>query len=139
MAVLAKAGSADVLTCLDSLDDIPSYTVIRPPEVGSVMVRGRTGGTGSPFSLGEMTVTRCVVLLDEHQTTGHAYLSGRDKRHAEAAALLDALLQTDAWRDRVMDRVIKPLSATMEENRSNRARKVAATRVEFFTMVRGED
>lgn len=136
---LARADAASVTERFDNLEPSPQYKILRPAEIGSVMVRGRTGGTGSPFSFGEMTVTRCVIQLEQDTATGHAYVAGRDKRHAEAAAVFDALLQTDKWRDAILETVIDPLRKAEEDKKNTRARKVAATKVEFFTMVRGDD
>ncbi len=65
---------------------------MRGPEGGLVMVRGRAGGGGAPFNLGEMTVTRCTVRLGSG-LVGHAYVAGREPRRAELAALVDALMQ----------------------------------------------
>lgn len=113
------------------------FTWLRAPETGGVMVRGRTGGTGTPFNLGEMTVTRCAIRLDSGEV-GHGYVQGRDKAHAERAALIDALMQTDragAIRAAILD----PLNQAAATARAARAAKAAATKVEFFTMVRGED
>lgn len=114
-----------------------AFTWLRPPEVGSVMVQGRTGGTGARFNLGEMTVTRCALRLGGGEV-GHAYVQGRDKAHAERAALVDALMQTEAA-DLLRTRVIEPLAAERAAATTARAAKAAATKVEFFTMVRGED
>ena len=36
---------------------------LKPAETGLVMLRGRAGGDGAPFNLGEATVTRAVVEL----------------------------------------------------------------------------
>ncbi|NJN36936.1 MAG: phosphonate C-P lyase system protein PhnG, partial [Nitrospiraceae bacterium] len=93
--------------------------------------------TGQPFNLGEMTVTRCSVRLAEG-AVGHAWVQGRDKSHAVRAAVADALMQTDAAAEIAL-RVIQPLAAEAVAARSARAAKAAATKVEFFTMVRGED
>lgn len=142
MAVLAKAEPRDLADKAAGLKDLPPYAVIRPAECGSVMVRGRAGGTGSPFNLGEMSVTRCVVQLTDKQegtVIGHAYVAGRDKQHAKCAALLDALLQTERWARTVREEVIVPLARTAERAKRDRSGKVAATKVNFFTMVRGED
>ena len=111
--------------------------MLRPPEVGAVMVQGRTGGTGQPFNLGEVTVTRCALRLASG-AVGHAHVQGRDKDHATRAAILDALLQTDAAAP-VRANVLALLEAEETARRSARAAKAAATRVEFFTLVRGED
>ncbi len=110
---------------------------LRPPEVGSVMVRGRMGGTGAPFNLGEMTVARASVRLPEG-AVGHGYVQGRDRQAAGWAALVDALMQTGragALRGAVLD----PLAAEATARQTARAEKAAATKVEFFTLVRGED
>jgi len=96
------------------------------------MVRGRAGGDGAAFNLGEMTVTRCAVRLGD--VVGHAYVAGRDKRQAELAALLDAALQDPARRPALMAKVIAPLAAHQQAKHEAEARKAAATRVDFFAM-----
>ncbi|MEL6841445.1 MAG: phosphonate C-P lyase system protein PhnG, partial [Pseudomonadota bacterium] len=93
MGLLAKAPAAE-LAHLWSKVDTPDHTLLRAPEIGGVMVRGRAGAVGAAFNLGEMTVTRCSVKLS-CGTVGHAYVQGRDKDHALTAALIDALMQTD--------------------------------------------
>lgn len=100
-----------------------------------VMLRGRAGGTGAPFNLGEMTVTRASVLIDG-DVVGHAWVQGRAPDQAEIAALADALLQT-AQAPQIAEGLIAPLAQAEIERRSARAQKAAATKVEFFTMVRG--
>ena len=117
--------------------ELPAHDLLRPAEVGAVMVRGRTGGTGAPFNLGEMSVTRCSVRLADG-TVGHAWVQGRDKDHARRAAVVDALMQTDAARD-IRRQVLAPLAEAARLKRAARAEKAAGTKVEFFTMVRGED
>ena len=137
MGLMARAPEGRVAALLDKAVTRPAFTWLRAPEFGSVMVRGRAGGTGAPFNLGEMTVTRCALTLDSGET-GHAYLQGRRKADAEAAALVDALMQTDAADDlRAM--VLAPLEAEAADRTATRAAKAAATKVDFFTMVRGED
>src|SRR4029077_6676311 len=93
MSILAQAGSEELERAWSELSDRPRYRVLRGPEIGLVMVRGRAGGTGARFTLGELTVARCTVELDDG-TIGHAYVRGRHLRHAELAAALDAMLQT---------------------------------------------
>jgi alpha-D-ribose 1-methylphosphonate 5-triphosphate synthase subunit PhnG len=137
MSLLAKAPEGRVAALLDARGPRPEFTWLRPPEIGSVMVRGRAGGTGAPFNLGEMTVTRCALRLATGQV-GHAYVQGRRTADAEAAALVDALMQTPA-RAAVHRAVLAPLEAAQDAQRATRAAKAAATKVEFFTMVRGED
>lgn len=134
MSLLAKAPPARLAALMP---DLPDHALLRGPESGAVMIRGRTGATGAPFNLGEMTVTRCSVRLS-CGTVGHAWVQGRDKGHARRAAVADALMQTDraaAVRAGVLDL----LDAEALAAREARAGKAAATKVEFFTMVRGED
>lgn len=130
MAVLARA-EADQIEAL--LGSPPDYQVIRGPEGGLVMVRGRAGGGGSPFNLGEMTVTRCTVRTNAGQV-GHAYVAGRDGRQAELAALVDAMMQDGSLAPELEARVIAPLEADQATRREEKARKAAATRVQFFAM-----
>jgi len=133
MAVLARASAAEIEPRLPALRPLPPHRRLRGPETGLVMVRGRAGGDGAPFNLGEMTVTRCTVRLDDG-AIGHAHVAGRDHRQAELAALLDALLQDKARHDDIQAMVIAPLAVAQAEKRAAVARRAAATRVEFFTM-----
>ena len=137
LGLLAKAPEGAVADLLDRAGDRPAIDWLRAPELGAVMVRGRTGGTGAPFNLGEMTVTRCSLRL-ACGAVGHAYVMGRRKACAEAAALVDALMQTDAAA-RIEPAVLIPLRARLQAARQARADKAEATRVDFFTLVRGED
>ena len=102
------------------------------------MVRARAGGTGLRFNVGETTVTRCAVQLVDGPV-GHAWVRGRDARHAERAAVLDALLQDGGRRAELEAGVIEPLARAREARRRAATVRAAATRVDFFTMVRGED
>ena len=116
---------------------LPPHEVLRPAEIGTVMVQGRAGGTGAPFNLGEVTVTRCALRLTTGEV-GHGHVQGRDKDHATRAAVLDALLQTNQS-NALRATVLAPLAADEAAHRTARAAKAAATKVEFFTLVRGED
>lgn len=110
---------------------------LRPPETGLVMVRGRVGGGGAPFNLGEMPVTRCAVALSDG-AVGHAYIAGRDAAKARAAALVDALMQDPAHAERLERDLLAPLADALAAADAAADRKTAATRVDFFTMVRGD-
>ena len=136
MAALAAAPTRALAQIWDAWADKPQTQRVRGPETGLVMVRGRTGGGGSPFNLGEATVTRATVRLSSGEI-GHSYALGRDGEKAVVAATLDALWQTGA-RQRVMDAVVALEQAAVEADEQRRA-ETAATRVNFFTMVRGED
>ena len=137
MSLMARAPEGRVSALLDRAAPRPAFTWLRAPEVGSAMVRGRAGGTGAPFNLGEMTVTRCALTLDSGET-GHAYVQGRRKADAEAAALVDALMQTDAAGD-LHSKVLDPLEAEATARTSTRAAKAAATKINFFTIIQKND
>jgi alpha-D-ribose 1-methylphosphonate 5-triphosphate synthase subunit PhnG len=142
MATLAKADFELLEQLVNKLGNLPKYSFLRSPEIGLAMVRGRAGGTGEAFNLGEITMTRCVVQLEsepEHEAiTGFGYVAGRSHRHAELAALCDALLQSSEWRDRIQAQVIQPLQIQSQQQQELKQRQTAATKVNFFTMVRGE-
>ncbi len=116
--------------------------VLRAPEPGLVMLRGRVSGTGVPFNLGEATVCRCVVELrandDPRAAAGVGYVLGRDGRRAELIAALDALAQLPAFTARVANDVIEPMGAEQAAQRAKALAQTATSKVEFFTMVRGE-
>lgn len=138
MAALARASLDDLEAAWSVFPDLPEYRRLRGPESGLVMVRGRAGGTGNPFNLGEMTVTRCTVQLDA-ELVGHAYVAGTNTRHAELAAVFDALLQDPVRRPAIEDSLIAPLLDKREARLRDDATRIASSRVEFFTVVRGED
>lgn len=137
MGLLAKAPEGRIAALLGDMASAAGFDWLRRPEVGSVMVRGRMGGTGSAFNMGEVTVTRCSLKLADG-VVGHGYVQGRSKADSKAAALVDALMQTAQAAD-VKSRVLEPLETQQQAARAERARKAAATKVDFFTMARGED
>ena len=116
--------------------DKPVHTRVRGPEVGLVMVRGRAGGGGAPFNLGEATVSRASVRIVTGEV-GHGYNLGRDTAKAEVIAIIDALWQRDPVR--VQAEIIAPLQALAVSSDQKRRDESAATKVDFFTLVRGED
>lgn len=143
MSILAKARLAELEDAWKDLADKPAYDWLRKPEVGMVMVRGRAGGTGGRFNLGQMTVTRCALKLAGGGAgpdgVGLGYVQGRSKRHAELAAVFDALLQDAARRGALEAQLVGPLEAAQNARRDTRSRKAASTKVDFFTLVRGEN
>lgn len=138
MRVMALSDAAALDDAFQGLGELPGYKRLRAPEAGMAMARGRAGGTGAQFNLGEISVTRCAVAFDDG-VVGMAYVRGRALRHAEQAAVLDGLMQMPAWQARVREQVIAPLAQAHAERASAGAAAAARTRVEFFTMVRGED
>jgi alpha-D-ribose 1-methylphosphonate 5-triphosphate synthase subunit PhnG len=135
MAVLARVQTADIAARLASLT-VPAHEQLRQPENGLVMVRGRIGGDGAPFNLGEATVSRAAVRLASGEI-GFGYVLGRDGHKAELIAVCDALLQSD-MAGKVEAEVIAPLQAEVLAAQTQRAAESAATRVDFYTLVRGE-
>jgi len=138
IAVLSKVEVKDLEEVWQRLKEKPEYDCLRPPETGLIMVRARAEGTGSLFHLGEMTITRCTVQV-KNGFRGTAYVMGRNRRHAELAALIDALLQDPNQHASLMDLLIRPLELILRKRKSVMAHKVEGTRVEFFTMVRGDE
>ncbi|MBV9191005.1 MAG: phosphonate C-P lyase system protein PhnG [Betaproteobacteria bacterium] len=111
------------------------FTWLRPPESGLVMVRARAGGTGAKFNLGEMTVTRCALRLNDG-VIGVAYVAGRSHRKAELAALVDASAQMPGMGERIERELLEPLRVRLEAEAARMQRKAQATRVDFFTLAR---
>lgn len=138
MGLLAEASAAELTQGLAQLDDLPDHAELRAPEIGLVMVRGRIGGDGAPFNLGEATVTRSAVQLRTGEV-GHSYALGRDHKKARLAALCDALWQSAPHRDDVERHVLTPVRDRLERERATQRARTAATRVDFFTLVRGEN
>lgn len=136
IGVLARAQLNELQPFEAALKDA-EYQLIRAPEIGMTLVRGRMGGDGAAFNVGEMSVTRCVVRLADGRT-GYSYLAGRDKLHAELAALADAHLQgtqPSLW----LSDLITALATAQAQRRAQKEADTAATKVEFFTLVRGEN
>lgn len=136
MAVLAHSATAAIEGRLGTIA-LPAHENLREPENGLVMVRGRVGGDGAPFNLGEATVSRAAVRLSTGEV-GFGYTLGRDRYKARLIALCDAMVQSNEFVAVVEAEVVAPLRAAMVEKRSRQAAEAAATRVDFYTLVRGE-
>jgi alpha-D-ribose 1-methylphosphonate 5-triphosphate synthase subunit PhnG len=134
MATVARATVGE-LAPLDALAG--GAELLRAPEIGLVMVRGRIGGDGAPFNLGEATVTRAAVSLPGGEV-GFGHVMGRDREKARLAALADALWQAPATREAV-EALLAPVRARLGAEAATRRERAAATRVDFFTMVRGDN
>jgi len=136
MAVLAHSEPSEISGRLAAIA-LPDHENLREPENGLVMVRGRVGGDGSAFNLGEATVSRAAVRLSSGEV-GFGYTLGRDGEKARMIALCDAMVQSDEFAGLVETKVIAPLRAAMTATRNRKAAEAAATRVDFYTLVRGE-
>ncbi len=138
MSVLAHSKSHELEALWDEWSFKPSYELLRGPETGLVMVRGRVGGGGSPFNFGEVTVTRATVRIEAGQI-GHAYSLGGDAEKVTLAALVDALWQVPSLQDDIVKLIIEPLRKLKLLADIKAAEEASATKVNFFTMVRGDD
>jgi alpha-D-ribose 1-methylphosphonate 5-triphosphate synthase subunit PhnG len=135
LSLLAKAPSTRLEALWSGIGPVPDYTMLRRPEIGLVMVKGRISGSGAPFCAGEMTVTRAAVRLPGGQI-GIGYVGGRRPRQAEIVAAIDALGHLPEWHDTIETRIVAPLADESEARQRLVAAKAAATKVDFFTVAR---
>ncbi len=142
LAALAEGSAAEIARGIDAVRAVvgalPAHEAIRPAECGLVMVQGRVGGDGVPFNLGEATVSRAAVQLHSGET-GIGYVLGRDRDKAHLVALCDALVQSERFSAAVEQEVAAPIRARLDAARRRKAEQSAATKVDFFTLARGED
>ena len=137
MSLLAQAEPAELARAMEPFASAAAATTwLRPPQTGLYMLRGRIGGSGPQFNLGEVSVTRCSVQIGER--IGHAWVRGGNSHHAELAACVDALMQDAEQRPQLHVQVLQPLRESLDRRRATASRKAAASKVEFFTVVRGE-
>ena len=138
MRVLAHCQPAALHSRMNALGLTPDYDTIRPPEIGLVQIQARMGGTGERFFAGDATLTRAVIRLNSG-TLGYSYVLGRDKAHAERCAVIDALLQEQPYFQTLMETLIAPLEADRAARLAARQTEVNTSRVDFFTLVRGDN
>lgn len=136
LGVLAHADMAALSSAWSTWHNVPQVQVIRGPETGLIMLRGRTGGGGAPFNMGEATVSRASVRIDSGEV-GHGYCLGRDADKARLIAIIDALFQREP--QNIEFAILRPLRDIAYAADKQRREETAATKVDFFTMVRGED
>lgn len=136
LAILARATTAELEAAKLLLGELEDVQYVRPAEVGMSMLRGRIGGTGDAFNLGEATVTRCALRVGR-SPLGVGYTLGRERRKAELIALFDSLLQ-DVGRRAFIQREVVDVLAQRQSAQAQAARHAAeSSKVEFFTFVRG--
>ena len=136
MSLLATSSQSDLLNLWEQKKIRVNYIWLRTPEIGSIMAQGRMGVTGDKFNIGEVTITRCSLKLN-CGTIGHSYVQGRSKKKAEISALCDALMQTKMSKE-INKNIIIPLEKIKKDNKRKILSKAEATKVDFFTLVRGE-
>ncbi|MGX5102021.1 phosphonate C-P lyase system protein PhnG [Enterobacter cloacae] len=138
MRVLAHSQPAALRERMNALGLTPDYDTIRAPEIGLVQIQARMGGTGERFFAGDATLTRAAIRLNSG-TLGYSYVLGRDKAHAERCAVIDALLQEQPHFQTLMETLIVPLEADRAARIAARQAEVNTSRVDFFTLVRGDN
>lgn len=162
LSVLSVSEFSVIQSYWEKLSITPRYSLLKSPEVGMTMVRAKTGGTGQPFNMGEMTVTRTVIRLDsdvdsevssmvnseansvgntinrQSNIIGFGYTAGRNTQKSELIAVIDAYCQLPEYEALITENVIEPLQHIREQQQHDQAAQVNATKVNFFTMVRGE-
>lgn len=138
MRTCSQASEAELDAAIAGLGQLPAHIVARPPETGLVMIRGRIGGTGQPFNVGEVTVTRAAVRLATGEL-GAGYVLGRSLHKARSSALIDALGQRAEYRQALQCSLVTPVAERVAREHRAQQHETDATRVDFFTLVRGED
>lgn len=133
--LIAKSPHEMVRQLFDGLENLPTVKHVRPTDTGLIMVRGKVGGDGARFNLGELPLTRAALRIDGGQV-GIGYVAGRNSDHAELAALADAMVQSEAWSGVLEEKILLPLADAVRDKKTEKGRKAAATKVDFFTMVR---
>ncbi len=136
MAICAEADAAELRQALGAVGYAGAAEDLRRSGTGLMVARGRIGGDGRPFNLGEATVTRAAVRIESGEA-GFAWHLGRDAARTRTAALLDALWQSPRHRAAV-EAALAPVAARLQTEGELQARRTAATKVDFFTLVRGE-
>ena len=138
MRVLAHSQPVALASRMSALNLTPDYETLRTPEIGLVQIQARMGGPGERFFAGDAALTRAVIRLTSG-TLGYSYVLGRDKPHAERCAVIDALLQEHPHFQTLMETLIAPLEADLAARTAVRQAQVNTSRVDFFTLVRGDN
>lgn len=135
LALLARATRDELDDAIARCPDAPEFVWLRAPQTGLVMVQGRVGGCGDRFNLGETTVTRCT-LRQHDGVVGTGYVLGRDAERAARVARVDALMQMPHHRNVLAAGPLATIAGRLAATAARNDADTAASRVEFFTMVR---
>lgn len=107
----------------------PEIKVIKPPQVGLVMMRARETVENQPFNLGEVLVTECTVALGE--ATGWGCCLGEDPDRAYHLAVLDLALHLGVGPvDKIEATLLAEEERILQEDRTEFA-NIARSRVQF--------
>lgn len=137
LSVLARMTIQELTDARSALEMCPPYENVREPQSGLMMAEGRAGGSGGRFNLGQISVSRAAVRLNTGEL-GIGYCLGQNEAQAELIALFDALLQTDRQNE-LSAAVIEPAHRKQRAAADLKSRKAASSKVDFFTMVRGDN
>lgn len=138
LGLLARAARDEVDGVLAELGIAAADVAdLRGPETGLVMLTGRMGGDGARFNLGEATVSRSTVRLASGEV-GFGQRLGTDRELARRSAILDAAAATPVGAA-IVDRLCDVIEQRLAAEHGRVEAETAATRVDFFTLVRGED
>ncbi len=137
LSVLARMTTQELTHARSALETCPSHENVREPQSGLMMAEGRAGGSGGRFNLGQISVSRAAVRLDTGEL-GIGYCLGQDEDKAALIALFDALLQTERQSE-LSASVIGPAHRKQQADAKLKSRKAASSKVDFFTMVRGDN
>lgn len=135
LALLARAELTHLRACWHQFDDQPAITRLRGPEAGLAMIRGRIDARGGRFNLGEVSVARASIRLDDG-TVGHGYVLGRALEHAEWIAVYDAMAQHERFADTIETQLLEPTERAVEAAQAKVRRRAGTTRCHFDTLVR---
>ena len=142
LSVLSVSELSAIQSYWQALSISPRYSLLKAPEVGMTMVRAKTGGTGQAFNMGEMTVTRTVIRLNDinaqNDVIGFGYTAGRNTQKSELIAVIDACFQLSEYAASITKLLLQPLQQLRQQQKNQQTAQVSATKVNFFTMVRGE-
>ena len=105
------------------------------PQVGIVTVRARISGRGAQFNVGDACVTKAEVLLD-NQIKGYATVLGGRARRAKLVAMLDAAMAANVGGH--LHALVQQLADKYVQRNAQRQQAAGKTKVDFFTMVRGD-
>ena len=138
LAVLARTEALEINRLWEKLGIDVNFRRLKGPVSGLIALHGRIGGGGDPFQFGEATLSRAVIELETGEI-GYGQALGRDLAKVERCAVIDALAQNPEHAHQIETELIAPLRDQLIEADDSAREKVAATKVDFFTLVRGED
>ena len=135
ISIFSKTSEDLLKNSLDHINFKENYDVLLGPEIGSIMIQGRAGGTGDKFNLGEATLTKCIVKFQEK--TGYSYHLGRNLIKSEYGAILDALMQIESYNSKLL-MYVKEFQEEIQKEKTKIIAGSSESKVDFFTMVRGD-